>query len=195
MKKKIFAVILFTALILAEIGLIQAVVIESYINVQIADFKISAITLASNEEATLTVTLKNKSIFSGIATIRIKIPTEIAYTCTVTGEDSLYFEAEQEKTIDLKVKNVGNLNENITSALTLNVENQESRITDSVNIPMGFSTATFKITLEPKGVTPTPTVQPTPEPTDNGVHWAIPLSILTAAAIITVVAVVLWKKR
>lgn len=115
------------------------VVTENHIDVEITEFKIDRESISAGSEAIITATLKNNSPYMGTVSHGITIPSELTSTMSVSGgAGALLFTAGQSQQVTLKIKNTGNLIEEIEKSLIYKVTNTEGRITDSETFTINF---------------------------------------------------------
>ncbi len=167
---------------------VSAQIIENFVDVEITDVQIEATTIEPRQHATVSVALKNKSPFQGSTNVGILIPGEISGSCSVDGAGSEYFNASEEKTIELKVTNTGSLFEDKTLEMTINIENDEPMVTDS-------KTVFFTLQGTNSSTHPEETDQQNGQGTVNVVDWTWLVIVLVVAASVAATAIFCNRKR
>ena len=116
----------------------QVTVIENYIDVQIESFTVDRTRVDAGSSATATVKLKNNSNFTGGVIQGFSIPSEVAGSCSITGGGGESFLANEEKTVNLQIKNTGNLASDVTTTFTYTVTNENGDVTAQKTLQLAF---------------------------------------------------------
>ena len=167
-------------------SLTSAEVMEAYIDVKITDVQIDSTTIEPGEHAAVKVALKNNSTFGGKATVGFEIPAEIGSSCSIGGGGEHYFDASQEKTIEFTVANTGKLFEDKTVEITIRVETNEPRTTDSKTVFFTFSQSPSL---------PDDANQSDGQGTVNAIDWTLYAVVLIIAVSVMAIALAFLKKR
>jgi len=115
------------------------VVSQNYIDAKITNWSVDRATVGAGQTALVNVVIKNTSPFAGAIAQGVNIPPDVASSIAVTGGDgALYFQAGEEKTVTLQIKNTGNLVSDKTVSFTYSLQNDEPRVTDSRTFSLTF---------------------------------------------------------
>jgi hypothetical protein len=119
--------------------LVDTVVVqENNIHVSITNFASDRTDVAAGESANIVVELKNNDNYPGGVAQGFSVPPEVAGSCSITGGGGVNFLANEPKTVNLQIKNTGNLAQNTPTTFTYTVTNQEGTITDHRTLQLNF---------------------------------------------------------
>jgi hypothetical protein len=116
----------------------QVTVIENYVDVQIESFTVDRTRVDAGSSATATVKLKNSSNFTGGVTQGFSTPSEVVGSCSITGGGGVNFAANEQKAVDLQIKNAGNLASDVTTTFTYTVTNENGDVTAQKTLQLTF---------------------------------------------------------
>ena len=120
--------------------LVDTVIVNNdYINVQILSITKDRSDIYADTEATVTATLKNMHNYGSTVTHGFDLPPTVDGTCQITGGGQLTFDANEQKTVTLRIKNLGNLNQRIDNILfNYRITNTAGTRTDEETLSFNF---------------------------------------------------------
>lgn len=120
--------------------LVDTVIVNNdIINVQILSITKDRSDIYANTEATVTATLKNMNNYGSTVTHGFDLPPTVEGTCQITGGGQLAFDANEQKTVTLRIKNLGNLNQRIDNILfNYRITNTAGTRTDEETLSFNF---------------------------------------------------------